>query len=232
MKRFYDKELIAFRAQLNLMGELALNQFSSAISAFIKSDANLAKRAIEMDDEIDLLELRIDDEALRYMNLRNPIATDLRLVIAGMKASHDLERIGDECTNIARQTIELDSEINSSIQRRIAHMADLARSMVKDAVECLVEVDVGKAREIISRDREVDSIKKEVSMLLRSAAEEKKLSVNNAVAQILIAKSVERVADHATNIAEEAVFLVEAQNIRHTQDGTSENKAENQNPTQ
>jgi phosphate transport system protein len=110
MKRFFDTELETFRSQLILMGETSIRQVRDAIKALVDADVGLADRVIAADDELDLLEIQIDDEAIRYMNLRAPVATELRLVIVGMKASHDLERVGDEATSIAKRSVRLAAE--------------------------------------------------------------------------------------------------------------------------
>ena len=110
MKRFFDVELETFRSQLILMGETAIEQVHTAIKALKEADPGLADKVIAADDKLDRLEVEIDDEAVRYMNLRAPIASELRLVIVGMKASHDLERVGDEATSIAKRAIKLSAE--------------------------------------------------------------------------------------------------------------------------
>src|SRR5471030_585486 len=110
MKRFFDAELESFRSSLLIMGETATSQVRSAVKALVEGDASLADQVIAADDEIDQLEIKIDEEALRYMSLRAPVATELRLVIVGMKASHDLERVGDEATNIAKRAHKLSAE--------------------------------------------------------------------------------------------------------------------------
>ncbi|HEY9250009.1 MAG TPA: PhoU domain-containing protein, partial [Rariglobus sp.] len=107
MKRFFDTELETFRSHLMLMGETSIRQVRDALRALVEGDVALADRVIAADDELDNLEMSIDDEAIRYMNLRAPVATELRLVIVGMKASHDLERVGDECTTIAKRAVRL-----------------------------------------------------------------------------------------------------------------------------
>ena len=107
MKRFFDVELESFRSHLILMGEKSMEQVRRSLKALVDSNISLADQVIAADDEIDKLEVEIDDAAIRYMNLRAPIATELRLVIVGMKASHDLERVGDEATNIARRAVRL-----------------------------------------------------------------------------------------------------------------------------
>jgi hypothetical protein len=124
MKRFFDGELETFRSQLILMGETSIRQVRNAMKALVDDDMNLAQSVIAADDEIDTLEVKIDDEAVRYMNLRAPIASELRLVIVGMKASHDLERVGDEATSIAKRAVSLSAEPPLKPYIDLPHMAN------------------------------------------------------------------------------------------------------------
>ena len=107
MKRFYDAELETFRNHLIKMGEISIQQLNDSLKALVEADVGLADQVIARDDELDRLEIKIDEEAVRYMNMRAPVASDLRLVIVGMKASHDLERVGDEATGIAKRAVRL-----------------------------------------------------------------------------------------------------------------------------
>jgi phosphate transport system protein len=215
MKRFFDTELETFRSHLMLMGELSIRQVRDSLKALVEADAALAKRVIEADDEIDRLEMEIDDEAIRYMNLRSPVATELRLVIVGMKASHDLERVGDECTTIAKRAIRLSAEPQLKQYIDIPRMAEIAIQMLRDALDCFLHGDTDKALAVVRRDAEVDSINKQLYRELSSFMIENPATTTRALELMFISKSLERVADHACNIAEEMVFLAKAQDIRH-----------------
>jgi len=132
MKRFFDTELETFRSNLILMGETSIRQVRDAVKALVEGDVALADRVIAADDVIDNLEVKIDEEAMLYMNLRAPVATELRLVIVGMKASHDLERVGDECTTIAKRAIRLAAEPPLKPYIDIPRMATIAVEMLRD----------------------------------------------------------------------------------------------------
>ena len=139
MKRFFDNELETFRSHLMLMGESSIRQVRLALKALVDGDAALADQVIAADDEIDRLEMQIDNEAIAYMNLRAPVATELRLVIVGMKASHDLERVGDEATSIAKRAVRLAAEPPLKPYVDIPRMANIALEMLRDALDAARE---------------------------------------------------------------------------------------------
>jgi phosphate transport system protein len=216
MKRFFDTELETFRSHLLMMGEKSMEQVRLALKALVEGNIALADQVIAADDEIDQLEMSIDDEAIRYMNLRAPIATELRLVIVGMKASHDLERVGDEATSIAKRAVRLAAEPPLKPYVDIPRMANIALEMLRDALDCFLHGDEAKAMAVVRRDSEVDSINKQLYRELTSYMIERPQSISRALELMFISKSIERIADHATNIAEEMVFLAHAKDIRHS----------------
>jgi phosphate transport system protein len=215
MKRFFDSELETFRSDLLRMGEVAVRQVRDALQALVTGDVQLAERVIAADDELDDLEKAIDTEAIRYMNLRAPVATELRLVIVGMKASHDLERVGDEATNIAKRAIRLAGEPPLKPYVDIPRMATISIEMLRDALDCFIHADSTKAIAVVKRDMEVDAINRQLYRELSSYMVEQPGTITRALELMFISKGLERIADHATNIAEEMVFLSDAQDIRH-----------------
>jgi phosphate transport system protein len=218
MKRFFDSELETFRSQLMLMGETAIRQVRDAMRSLVEGDLALADQVIAADDELDLLEVKIDEEAVRYMNLRSPVASELRLLIVGMKASHDLERVGDEATNIARRVAKLVAEPPLKPYVDLPRMAKMASEMLRDALDCLLRVDEQKAMAVVRRDAEVDLINRQLYRELTSYMIEKPGTIGRALELMFISKSIERIADHATNIAEETIYLAKGRDIRHTEE--------------
>jgi phosphate transport system protein len=216
MKRFFDTELETFRSHLLMMGEKSMDQVRLALRALVDGNISLADQVIAADDEIDRLEISIDDEAIRYMNLRAPVATELRLVIVGMKASHDLERVGDEATSIAKRAVRLAAEPPLKPYVDIPRMANIALEMLRDALDCFLNADSDKAIAVVHRDAEVDQINKQLYRELTSFMVENPKTISRALELMFISKSIERIADHATNIAEEMVFLAQARDIRHS----------------
>jgi phosphate transport system protein len=217
MKRFFDTELENFRSHLMLMGEIAVRQVRDAMRAVVESDLSLAQKVTAADDELDNLEIQIDEEAIRYMNLRSPVATELRLVIVGMKASHDLERVGDEATNIARRVAKLAAQPQLKPYIDLPRMTAIALEMLRDALDCFLQVDIEKALAVCKRDKEVDAINHQLYRELSSYMIEKPDTVTRALELMFISKSVERIADHASNIAEEMIYLAGGRDVRHTE---------------
>lgn len=217
MKRFFDTELETFRTSLIKMGETAIAQTQDAMKALVEADIGLADRVIARDDELDQLEVKIDEEAVRYMNLRAPIASDLRLVIVGMKASHDLERVGDEATGIAKRAVRLAGEPPLKPYVDLPRMANMAAQMLRDALDCFLNGDAAKAEAVIRRDAEVDALNKQLYRELTSFMLESPGTISRAIELMFISKSIERIADHATNIAEEMIYLAKGKDVRHDQ---------------
>jgi phosphate transport system protein len=218
MRRFFDAELETFRSHLILMGETAIQQVRDALKALVEGDTALARRVIAADDQLDELEIKIDDEAVRFMSLRAPIASDLRLVIVGMKASHDLERVGDEATSIAKRAIKLCAEPPLKPYIDIPRMATMALEMLRDALDCFLQVDEARAVAVCKRDAEVDNLNRQLYRELTSFMVERPETISRAIELMFISKSIERIADHATNIAEEMIYLSEGKNVRHTEE--------------
>ena len=216
MRRFFDAELETLRSHLILMSETAIQQVRDALKALVESDTALAQRVIAADDQLDELEIKIDDEAVRFMSLRAPIASDLRLVIVGMKTSHDLERVGDEATSIAKRAIKLAAEPPLKPYIDIPRMTSMALEMLRDALDCLLQVDEAKAIAVCKRDLEVDKINRQLYRELTSFMVEKPETISRAIELMFISKSIERIADHATNIAEETIFLSKGKDVRHS----------------
>jgi phosphate transport system protein len=230
MKRFFDAELEAFRSKLLQMGERSIEQVRTAMRALTESDINLADRVIQADDEIDKLEVQIDEEAVRYMTLRGPVASELRLVVVGMKASHDLERVGDEATSIARRARKLAIEPKLELYGDFPRMTNIALEMLRSALDCFVHEDTEKALAVIRRDAEVDNLNRLLYRRLTSYMIERPETIARAMELMFISKSIERIADHATNIAEEMVFLAGGQDIRHSAIAKGDAPAQGSNP--
>ena len=218
MRRFFDSELDTLRSHLVQMGERAIEQVRLAMRALVEADPKLAQQVRDGDDVLDQLEVKIDEEGVRYMSLRAPIASDLRLVVVGMKAGHDLERVGDEASNIAKRAMRLATEPPLKPYIDLPRMADLALAMLRDALDCFLQHDNDKALDVIRRDKEVDDLNRQFYRELSSYMAEKPETISRALELMFISKSIERIADHATNIAEEMVYLSKGEDIRHSEE--------------
>ena len=221
MQRHFDTDLANLKQELLKMGSHAEIAVSNAIKALVDRDEPLARKVIEDDSILDTFEIELDERAVNLMALNAPIASDLRLVTAAMKISRDLERVGDEATTIARRTIELNSEPQLKPYVDIPRMAALALAMLKDALDAFVEKDPAKARAVVPRDKDVDNIHKQLQRELVSYMIERPTSITRALNLMTISKALERIADHAANIAEEVVFLYEGRDIRHQLNNSS-----------
>ena len=210
----FDQELAALKDKLITMGGFAEAAVRRAMKALVDRDDALARNAKEQDEVLDELELEIDEMAINLLT-KAPLASDLRLITVAMKISHNLERVGDEATTIARRALELNAEPQLKPYVDIPKMADTALQMLKEALDSFVTRDPGRARALIPRDKEVDALNKQLHRELASYMIESPPTITRCLNLIVVSKSLERIADHATNVAEEVVYLYEGQDIRH-----------------
>lgn len=209
MHRYFHNELEDIRSKLILIGEKANEAGRIAVEGFLNSDLELTEKAASMDDAIDDLEIQIDHESVRYITLRSPVSSDVRLIMVAIKASHDLERAGDEAHSIAKKTRSIltrDGRVEHRAQ--IEPMSELAFDMMRDAITCLVEEDLEQAQGIIDRDKAVDRLNRENFQTLSAEMNGDASTNSSCVETILISKSIERIADHAKNLAEEVIYLL------------------------
>ena len=216
MKRFFHSELEQFRSNLLLMGERCIEIVRLASRALFEANIEFAKAVMDKDDAIDQLEVMIDAEAIRYISMRAPVARDLRLLTVGMKTAHDLERVGDEATSIARRVIKLDAGLPIKDFLSLPEMSGMTLEMLRDSIDSFIDGDAEKAIAIPMRDKEVDRFNRQnYDMLARQITQDTE-HVNRYLDLMFISKSLERIADHASNISEEVVFLYRAEDIRHS----------------
>lgn len=202
------------------MAEKAMHNTSRAMEALTKKDAAIATKVIDDDREIDDLELEVDQTAVRYMTLYQPVSADMRLIAVAIKTSHDIERIGDEASSIAKRVGRiLNSAANGhSLPENlisIPQAASLAVEMLKGAIEAFVEEDVEKCVAIIRQDKQVDSMNRSNFQGFTAMLSEGGTRTEALLELVFISKSIERIADHATNIAEEVIYLHSGQEVRH-----------------
>lgn len=209
MNRYFHHELEDLRSKLILIAEKANEAGRLAVEGFLTSDLEKTERAIKLDDEIDELEIAIDRASVRYITLRSPVSSDVRLIFVAIKASHDLERAGDEAHSIAKKTRKIltrDGIVKNTVE--IEAMSKLAFAMMADAITCFLQEDLELANSVIEQDQEVDRLNKENYKKLSSAAAEEGIDSATHIETILISKAIERIADHAKNLAEEVIYLL------------------------
>ena len=214
MDNHFDAGLEELRQQLLLMASHAETSVNDSVQALMQRNHELAMKVRDDDDIIDQFEIDIDELAIQLLT-KAPLATNLRLVTVAMKVSQNLERIGDEATKIAKRARDLSQEPPIKIVLDLPRLARMALSMVKDALDAFVQRDSAAARAIIPRDKEVDALNHEIHSALARHMMENPDVIARCLHWIVAAKSLERIADHAKNIAEEVVYLCEARDIRH-----------------
>jgi len=197
------------------MAGLAEAAIGLAVKALMSRDAQAAQQVIASDDAVNTMELEVDELCLRIMALYQPEAKDLRFLAMALKINNDLERMGDQAVNIAERTLELLKEPLLKPLIDIPRMAQIAQGMVKDSLDAFVQQDVPRARAVCQRDDEVDRYDDQMFRELLTYMMQDPKAITRAVNLILVSRHLERIADHATNIAEDVIYLVEGKNIKH-----------------
>jgi phosphate transport system protein len=216
MTKHFQDEMDALKQKLLTMASHAETALSNSIKGLVDRNDDLARQVISDDSIIDHFEIEIDEMAIALLALQGPMASDLRLITVAMKISQDLERVGDEATTIARRSVELSQEPQLKPYVDIPRMADLAMEMLNEGLDAFVNHDSNKARGVIPKDKVVDDINRQLQRELVSYMIERPTTITRCLNLMVISKSIERIADHAKNVAEEVVFLYEGRDIRHT----------------
>jgi phosphate transport system protein len=215
MERHFDQELAELKQELLRMSSVAEQSVAQALKALVQRENALAAKVDSDDNILDQLQIDIDDRCIKLLALRQPIATDLRFITMAMKIATDLERIGDQAVNIAHRTEELNKEGLLKPLVDIPRMAEIAQSMIRDTMDAFVYERPELARQVIVRDQQVDSLNRQLHRELTSFMIEDPHTITRALSLMSVSHNLERIADHATNIAEEIVYLYEARDIRH-----------------
>jgi phosphate transport system protein len=197
------------------MASHAETSVKRAVEALTTRDLDLAISVRADDEFIDRLEIEVDETAIRLL-AKAPLASDLRLITVAMKISQNLERVADEATKIAKRAQDLMQDPPLKLSIAIPTMADQALQMLKQALDDFVNLDAASARALIPRDKQVDALNKEVHRHLANQMIQSPETINRCLHLMVVAKSLERIADHAKNVAEEVVYLCEAEDIRHS----------------
>ena len=215
MPRHFEVELDQLRTNIIKMGSLVDEQIDFAIKALLESNIELTKIVIDRDSRVDEYDNLIDAQCERIFALTQPVAIDLRLIMSALKINHELERIGDIAVNIAERVESLYKDAALIQQTKIASMATQARQMVKQAIDSFVNNDPTLAREILTQDDIVDNLDREIFHQLVAEMKGESAKIEPAAHIMILSRHLERLADHATNIAEDVIFLVDAKIIKH-----------------
>ena len=213
--REYEGELLALREHVLLMGAKVEEMIKSSIRALVERDSVLARRMIDFDHQINRLEVETDEMCLRILAKRQPVASDLRFITMALKLVTDLERIGDIGVNVCERVLELNEEPPLRPDGSIQLMAEAAEGMVHDALDAFVQGDVEKAQQVILRDKVVNDMYTQLNRALLTYMMEDPRNIYRATRLQSIGKYLERIGDHATNLAEMVVFMVKGKDIRH-----------------
>jgi len=212
----YEAELRALREAILVMGAKVEALIGQGMKALDARDGDLARITIEADREVNALELQIDERCLRILARRQPVASDLRFITMALKLVTDLERIGDLAKNICERVLELGAEPPLPIPGELGKLSDVARSMLRDALDAFVAGDAERAEAVIARDRIADAYHADIFRNFLTNMTGDGALVTRATRVQSISKCLERIADHATNVAEMVVFMVSGKDIRHT----------------
>lgn len=211
----FEKELDTLKERLLTMANRTQTAVSQAVEALLERNNDLALQVKESDRVIDRFELEIDDLGIQQL-AKAPLATNLRLITVSIKISHNLERIGDEAAKIARRATDLCQEPPIQLELDIPAMASLTLDMLKTALHAFGHRNTALARGVLPRDKEVDLFNRQIHGVLAQFMLENPDAIKRCLHWMVVSKSLERIADHATNIAEDVVYLYEGRDIRHT----------------
>jgi len=214
--RHFHDQLAHLKQRLLDMSDLATSLLDLSVDALLSRDAKIAEAVIDGDGALDALELEVEDQAIALLALQQPMARDLRFVIAAIKVSNDLERVGDHAVNIAQSAMRL-ANMSTIItpDPEIADMSARARKMLRNALTAFVRADGALGREVCRADDEVDAMHNSVFRILVTHMMEDARTITPSLELLLVSRNLERVADLATNIGEDAVFLAEGKQIKH-----------------
>jgi phosphate transport system protein len=214
MERHFDMDLDELKQKLLTMASHAETAVNRAVEALVNRNLDLALQVKQDDEVIDRFEIEIDDIAIHLLS-KAPLASDLRFVTVAMKISQNLERVGDEGSKIAKRARDLSKEPPLKFNVELPRLAIMSLALLKSALDSFVNRDPETARTLIPRDKEVDLLNKQINADLTRHMMEDKETIPRCLNLMIVSRSLERVADHAKNVAEEVVYLCEAQDIRH-----------------
>jgi phosphate transport system protein len=220
MEIHFDEELLNLKQRLLKMADTAQEMIGLAVGSLSERNEDLAKKVAVLEERVNRMEVEIEEETIRLVARRQPIAKDLRLLIAVLKINNDVERVADQACNIAETAMYLLKEPPlKPLLIDIPNMARLAQKMIKESIEAFVNHDTALAKLVCRQDDQVDTVNDQTFRVLLTHMLENPKSITRAVDLILISRNLERIADHATNISEEVIFIEEGKNVKHHLNG-------------
>ena len=213
--RHYEQELRELHLKILEMGGFVEKQIANALVALIERDDDQARLTIERDHAVNRMDVEIDEFCIRLLALHQPAAKDLRLITTGLKITTDLERVGDMAVNVCERVLELNRESPLTPSVDIPRMAEVAQRMLRQSLDAFVREDVGLALAVCRDDDSIDALTRQIFAEFITSMVENPRTISRAIRLLFIAKYLERIADHATNIAEMVVYMVKGKSIRH-----------------
>ena len=217
MERYFYQELQTLENDLVSMGQYALQSFDYAMGTVLQGNLELVEKLNQSELRIDELELKVDAEVSRYFSLRAPMASDVRLLMTAMKVSKSLERVGDEAISIAKRAKKIAETLPLNNLFGIAEMAKLTQGLLEESNQAFLSLDKEKAAKIPAKDKAIDQINRENFFAIEEFLKTQPECIVSGMELLFISKSLERIADHAVNIASAVVFMVDAEDVRHTE---------------
>jgi phosphate transport system protein len=215
MSKMFIRELDNIKKMILSLGAMAEERVRLAVAAVEDKDAEAAQHVIKTDYEIDEMEVEVEEACLKVLALHQPVAVDLRFLIAVIKINNDLERIGDQAVNIAQRVAVLAKRRDVNFDFDYTHMAEKVETMLRMSLDALVNLDEDLALKVVMLDDEVDQIQRDAYDRIKNAMNENTDKIGYMINLLLISRHLERLADHATNIAEEVIYMIEGEIIRH-----------------
>lgn len=216
MERTLDQQLGRIRQKLLRMGGLVEQMIDQAVQGLLQRESALAEKIPQQDAEVDNLEMEIDELCNTVLVRNQPAAVDLRFLVAVMKINNDLERMGDSAVNIAQSVVQLNEQPPLKPYIDLPRMSERVQEMVRNSLDAFVNRDADMSRGVLKADDEIDGIYKQIFRELLTFMIEDPKSVSRALHLLLIARNLERIADHATNISEDVIYYVEGRDVRHS----------------
>jgi phosphate transport system protein len=215
MPRHLQRALENLRKKILMLGTIVEESVYKSVKSFTEKDVELATKIIENDSEIDLMEIEVEEDCLKILALHQPVAVDLRFLVAVLKLNNDLERIADQAVKISERTINLSRYSIKELPIDFSDMAEKVHIMLKKSLDALVNMDPDLAREVCASDDEVDDLHRNTYIVVRNQVGSEPERISYLLDLLSVSGCLERIADHATNIAEDVIYMIEGQIVRH-----------------
>jgi phosphate transport system protein len=219
MVRHLQREIDGLKKKILTLSAIVEDSVHKAVKSIAERDLKLANKVIETDPEIDQMEVDVEEECLKILALNQPVAIDLRFIIAVLKINNDLERIGDLAVNIAERGVYLATKEKVDIPFDFPRMSELSQSMLRKSLDSLVNLDLKLAREVAVSDDEIDAMHRQMYSQVQEGILQNPQRIDCLINLLAVSRQLERIADHATNIAEDVIYMIEGEIVRHKEEG-------------